>query len=74
MRNYQNHIKSFMDFTKQAKSANSVRAYRFAWKKYQSWCAEHGYDSIDFPKGQYELLIGMFICDMAKSRRCRLQA
>jgi site-specific recombinase XerD len=66
MRNSKLHIESFMDYTKQAKSANSVRAYRFAWKKYQSWCAEHGYDPINFPKGNFELLIGMFLCDMAK--------
>ena len=61
-------LNDFFEYSKKSKSENSIRAYRFAWKKFNAWCEEHSY-SIDAPPNQsFELLVGLFVCSMAKER------
>ena len=64
-------LQDFFDYTKKSKSANSIRAYRFAWTKFIDWCSESGYFPFVPPSGSYELLIGLFIAAMAKTRKLK---
>jgi len=60
----------FFEYAKKTKSPNSLRAYRFAWNKFTKWCQESGYSPLD-PPTPYELLIGLFLASMAKSRELK---
>ncbi len=62
----------FFEYVQKSKSPNSIRVYRFAWTRFTTWCQEHNYDPIIPPQEGYqfyhELLIGLFICSMAKAK------
>lgn len=64
-------LQDFLEYTKKSKSSNSIRAYRFAWTKFTDWCATSGYAPFAPPAKSHELLIGLFIAAMAKSRNLK---
>lgn len=64
-------LQDFYDYTKKSKSSNSIRAYRFAWTKFTDWCEASGYTPLSPPAKSHELLIGLFIAAMAKSRNLK---
>jgi len=64
-------LQDFFDYTKKSKSANSIRAYQFAWTRFIDWCRESGYSPFAPPSGSHELLIGLFIAAMAKARKLK---
>lgn len=66
----QENLNDFMEFTKSAKSKNSLRAYFYAWKKFGDWCTDKGYNMLE-PGMPIELLVGLFISDMAKNRKLK---
>ena len=65
------HAKNFYDYSKKSKSENTIRAYRFAWKKFKGWCDRHQYNIFDPPNKSNEFLVGLFISSMAKERELR---
>jgi len=65
------HLEDFYEYTKKSKSANSIRAYRFAWTKFNDWCDQSGYDPFSPPSSSYEFLVGLFIASMAKGRQLK---
>lgn len=69
---YQNeHVKNFFEYTKVQKSHSTLRTYEAGWKKFQSWCHKYNYDFINVSESlnkSHELLIGMFISDLAAKR------
>lgn len=67
----QQHIRDFFEYTRQSKSENSVRAYRFAWAKFIDWCQSNSYDPLLPPASSFELLIGIFISAMAKQQELK---
>lgn len=62
------HAKNFYEYSKKAKSENTIRAYRFAWKKFREWCEQNKYSVFSPPKSSIEFLVGLFISSMAKDR------
>lgn len=62
------HAKNFYEYSKKSKSENTIRAYRFAWKKFREWCGENKYNVFSPPKSSIEFLVGLFISSMAKDR------
>lgn len=65
------HLEDFMEYTKKSKSPNSIRAYKFAWTKFSDWCSGSGYNLLFPPAESFELLIGLFIASMAKSKNLK---
>ncbi len=65
------HLEDFYEYTKKSKSANSIRAYRFAWTKFNDWCEQSKYDPFSPPSSSYEFLVGLFIASMAKGRQLK---
>jgi len=68
---HQENLKDFIEFTKKSKSANTLRAYDCAWQRYRDWCIGLRFDlySLDIPR---ELIIGMFISDIAKKQKLKV--
>jgi hypothetical protein len=64
-------LKIFFIYTKKSKCSSSIRAYEFAWAKFNEWLEEHGYDLLNPPALSYELLIGLFISSMAKQQELK---
>lgn len=64
-------LQDFYNYAKNAKSPNTLRSYRNAWMKYVHWCDERGANVLltNYP---FEVLIGMFISDMAKNRKLKV--
>lgn len=63
--------KDFFEYSKKSKSSNSVRAYSFAWAKFNIWCEESGYEPFMPPEASYEFLVGLFMASMAKTRQLK---
>jgi len=64
-------LQDFFEYAKKSKSANSIRAYRFAWTKFTEWCDSNGYNPFNPPASSHELLIGLFISSMAKNQQLK---
>ena len=64
-------IEDFYEYTRKSKSDNSIRAYRFAWTKFNEWCEKSDYEPFSPPESSFEFLIGLFIASMAKSRQLK---
>lgn len=67
----QQQAKDFFEYSQKSKSSNSVRAYRFAWTKFNNWCESHEYEPFSPPEGSYEFLVGLFMASMAKTRQLK---
>lgn len=65
------NLNSFYEFTQKSRSKNTLKAYYFAWEKYRNWCIDQKIDMYDvnIPK---ELIVGMFISDVAKKRNLKV--
>lgn len=63
--------KDFYEYTAKSKSSSSLRAYRFAWTKFNDWCEQNGYNPFKPPGNSHEFLVGMFIAAMAKGRQLK---
>jgi len=68
---HQENLNSFYEFTQKSRSKNTLKAYFFAWEKYRNWCIDQKIDMYDvnIPK---ELIVGMFISDVAKKRNLKV--
>jgi len=64
-------VKDFLEYSQKSKSANSVRAYRFAWAKFTTWCDSNNYQPFVPPHNSYEFLVGLFIASMAKTKQLK---
>lgn len=64
---FHEHVKTFQAYAQKEKSANSLRAYKFGWRKFNSWLGEHAY-TLQQDENHVALLVGMFLSDMAARR------
>lgn len=64
---FHEHVKIFQAYAQKEKSDNSLRAYKFGWRKFNTWLDEHGY-TLKQDESHVALLVGMFLTDMAQKR------
>lgn len=61
------HIEIANNYRNNAKSPQSLRTYKFAWRKFTEWCEEHGYNPLKPAQSSYEPIIALFISSMANA-------
>lgn len=73
MENYLQTINfsNVLEFRSLQKSKKSLRVYEIAWRYYNDWVMENGYDPYNPPKSSYELLLCLFISSVAKERKLK---
>ena len=55
-------------FRASQKAKESLRTYNHAWKKYSNWCHLNGFEPFEPPKNSPELLLCLFIADIADKK------